>query len=388
MRKKPYIIVGALVIIIFAALEISDLVLTPEPPEMDGQLWMSQIPVESELLVQNWLYGTNQIAEQFHLGIDGSVKQVDENYILTTGGLVTEATYEQMMAIDQGMFIDYLQTETGGVFAFLQRKPTDSHYFTIYDWSETAGVIFQIDIPKMKKNPSILTMQKEGDMIYLFDYDNYENPNGIFLIAINEQTGTLQTWELSWREIVGEADGRYRLRDMVLNSGNVVVYDGVLYLAESSYPNGDGVRKVLLSAYDLEREQRIGGDDLGQDPVIAFGHSEQELHVLTNPHDWNTIQLHSYSAKTMQKLGTVTYELPAEWTARVPRENQNYALSLADVTADLVFVVLPVQDETENSADLVAYLRESGEMVWYGTVQLNETGYEIRKATFHAVESA
>ena len=81
MRKKPYIIVGALVIIIFAALEISDLVLTPEPPEMDGQLWMSQIPVESELLVQNWLYGTNQIAEQFHLGIDGSVKQVDENYI-------------------------------------------------------------------------------------------------------------------------------------------------------------------------------------------------------------------------------------------------------------------------------------------------------------------
>ena len=386
MKKKPYIVIGALVIVLFSALEISDYISTPEPPEMEGQLWMSQIPVESELLVQNWLYGTNQIAEQFYLGIDGSVEQVDEDYILTTGGLVTEAVYEQMMAIDQGMFIDYLQTETGGVFAFLQRKPTDSHYFTIYDWSETEGVVFRMDIPKMKKNPSILTMQKEGDRIYLFDYDNYENPNGLFLTEINKQTGTLQTWELSWREIVGEVEGRYRLRDMVLNADNVVVYDQILYLAESSYPNGDGVRKVLLSAYDLERERRIGSDDLGRDPVVAIGHSGQELYVLTNPQDWETIELHSYHAKTMRELETITYELPREWSERAPRENQNYALTLAEVTPDVVFVALPVQNETENSADLVAYIRESGEMVWYGTVKLNETGYELRKVDFNVVE--
>ena len=58
-----------------------------------------------------------------------------------------------------------------------------------------------MQIPKRKNNPAIYAMQKDGNTLYLFDYDNYENASGIFITAVDERTGNLQYWELPWQAV-------------------------------------------------------------------------------------------------------------------------------------------------------------------------------------------
>lgn len=385
MKRKLYIIIAIVIVFVFSALEVVDYFLNPAPPKLQGQVLLSQISVEAELLVKPSLSGSNQTAEQFHFGSDGAVQPVGNAYILSTGGLVTEQVYEQMMGMDSGFFTGYLHTDTGGIFAFQERDSTEQHYFTIYDWNEADGSTFEMRIPKLKNNPAIYAMQKDGSTLYLFDYDDYEDANGIFVTAVDERTGNLQSWEVPWQAVAGSLAEDYPIRNLVLYSDEIAVYDKILYLAIPTL--GNGIESTILAAYDLEAGRQVGCCVLEKRQPMAFSLTGDRFCVLTNPYDWQTMELHSYHAKTMEFISTTSYQLPQEWTERVPRESPVYDFGSASVTDQWIFAVLPVHDwdKMENTAELVAYDRQSGELVWHGQVAINEMEYEIRNAFFSVV---
>ncbi len=384
MKKKPYIIIAILIVVVFSVLEAADYLSNPAPPKLQGQVLLSQVPVEVDLLVKQADSGMREATEKFHFEADGTVSAAEASYILTTGGLVTEQIYEQIMTMDSGFFTGYLGTDTGGVFAFQQREPTEQHYFTLYDWEEADGSVLEMQIPKRKNNPAIYAMQKDGNTLYLFDYDNYENASGIFITAVDERTGNLQYWELPWQAVAGPLAEDYPIRNLVLYSDEIAVYDKILYLIIPTLPQKYGIESTILAAYDLEAGRPIDFCILEKCQPLAFYLAGDRLYVLTNPYDWQTVELRSYHAKTMELVSTSSYQLPQAWTERVPREDPVYSFESAAVTDQWIFAVLPVHDwdKMENTADLVAYDRHSGALVWHGQVAINEMEYEIRHAIF------
>lgn len=384
MKKKPYIIIAIVIVVVFSALEVVDNLSDPAPPKLKGQVLLSQIPVEADLLVKQAGSGMREATEKFHFGADGTVTATEPSYILTTGGLVTEPVYEQVMTMDRGIFTGYLHTDTGGVFAFLQREPTEQHYFTIYDWNDMDGNTFEMKVPQLKKNPAIYAMQKDGSTLYLFDYDDYEDPSGIFVTALDEQIGSVRSWELPWQMLAGSAAKEYPIRDIVLYSDEIAVCDEALYLMVPALTQENSMGATILAAYDLKADSRIGCCILQNCQPMAFYLDRDRFYVLTNPYDWRTIELRTYHAETMELLSTTAYELPQAWVERVPRESHTYNFESAVVTDQWIFAVLPVYDwdNMENTADLVVYDRHSGALVWHGQVTINEMEYEIRHAIF------
>lgn len=384
MKKKPYIIIAVVIVVVFSVLEAADYLSNPAPPKLQGQVLLSQVPVEVDLLVKQADSGMREATEKFHFEADGTVSAAEASYILTTGGLVTEQIYEQIMTMDSGFFTGYLGTDTGGVFAFQQREPTEQHYFTLYDWEEADGSVLEMQIPKRKDNPAIYAMQEDGSTLYLFDYDDYEDASGIFITAVDERTGNLQSWELPWQAVAGPLAEDYPIRNLVLYSDEIAVHDKILYLVIPTFPQENGIEATLLAAYDLEAGRPIDCCILEKCQPLAFYLAGDRLYVLTNPYDWQTVELRSYHAKTMELVSTSSYQLPQAWTERVPREGPVYAFESAAVTDQWIFAVLPVYDldNMENTADLVAYDRHSGALVWHGQVTINEMEYEIRHAIF------
>ena len=52
MKKKPYIIIAVVIVVVFSVLEAVDYLSNPAPPKLQGQVLLSQIPVEADLLVK------------------------------------------------------------------------------------------------------------------------------------------------------------------------------------------------------------------------------------------------------------------------------------------------------------------------------------------------
>jgi hypothetical protein len=384
IRKEVWIIIAVAIIVVLGPVELYEYFSRPEPPELQGELLCNQKPLSVELLVTDDLVGNTQTAVQFHIREDGSIERSDERFVLTTSGLVTEEVFSQTSKLNDGQVIRFTSTDEGGVFVFLQREPTEEHYFTVYEWNMQEGIVFEMALPKIKEDPSIFAIQKDGDIIYLYDYDSYEQTKGFFITAIDTKTKQWRTWDLPWETIAGESVDYYGIDDLHIGEEQIAVYDNILYLAESGYPDHNGIETVFLSAYDLNQRRRMGTSMLGKDQIMDFYHEEGTLYVLSNPMDGKTIRVRCYEEKTMRLMKTTEYALPETWVERaspILEQQIAFRFDVATVTDQLVFAVLPVQwEEQGNSADLVAYDRESGALVWHTVVTLNEMDYVIRRA--------
>jgi hypothetical protein len=143
----------------------------------------------------------------------------------------------------------------------MSKEQTEERCFSLCELDVDKEVIFQMDVPKIKENPYIYAMQKDGDMVYLFDYDDYEDVDAIFVTAIDQTIREMYHRSISWDALAGEYAGSYRLGNMVLSLHHIAVYDQILYIVESYYGDGGGdrIERILLHMIRIQENFYIWG---------------------------------------------------------------------------------------------------------------------------------
>ncbi len=344
------------------------------PPELTGTVLVNREPTTATLYLGGTITSVNVPVCAVQWNADGTVTDLEKQYVQTRGGTVEKQMADRLENLSKGELICTQSISDGLLAAFYDE--TAEEPLTVVELDAQSQVVLTAVIPNLRENAAIYAMSADEQTIYLFDY--LEETESILIIQVDRATGVCSSRTVDWQDIAGPYAEMYHLGGLILSPNHVAVRDGVLYIVEQHYGEGDGLTRVFVSAYDLEAEQLIGVQLLGNCGLVLLEATEDSLCVLTNDPNPEPLTLSVFDRQDLNLRSVTQYELPAQWVARTEDDGIEYSLDAAKMTETRLQVALPYRTEADkNLAYLAAYDRQTAELLYLGELQIDQPEYEI-----------